>query len=135
MKRYIWAGLIASALIIASTDLPSTAVARSSRIERAVVSLNEPVRLLGVVLRGRYLFLHHQGMMERGRPCTYVYTLDPEKEGRLVLSFHCRPVTRERAVEFKLSTKSVPGDLAEVIEVQFAGTVEGHGVPDYEPAE
>jgi hypothetical protein len=123
--------LIASALILSITELPLSAVTNSSNIERAVVSLEEPVRMLGVVLgRGRYLFLHHDGMMERGGPCMYVYTLDSPNEGTRVLAFHCKPVARARAVEFKLVLRNAAGDLPEAIEVQFAGAAKGHQVPD-----
>jgi hypothetical protein len=69
-------------------------------------------------------------MMERGMPCMYVYTLDSPNEGTRVLSFHCEAVVRARAVEFKLVIRNVPGDLPKAIEVQFAGTAEGHQVPD-----
>jgi hypothetical protein len=135
MKRYIWALLIASVLVVASTKLPSNAVARTTNIERAVVSVDEPVKLLGVLLHGRYLFLHHDGMMEHGRPCMYVYTLDPPNEGARVVAYHCTSVVRARSLDFKLIMKNVPGGPPEVTEVQFAGTAEGHQVPDYEPAE
>jgi hypothetical protein len=135
MRHHLGAFLIASALIFATAQLPANAVARSSDIERAVVTLDEPVRLLGVVLHGRYLFLHHDGMMEHGRPCMFVYTLDKANEGARVLAFHCMPVERERSLEFKLFMKTVPGSLPEVTEVQFAGTAVAHQVPDFEAAE
>jgi hypothetical protein len=130
MKLHICAGLIAAAMV-AVTQLEINAVGGYSRIDRNVVSVDQPVRLMGVVLRGRFLFLHHKGMMERGKPCTYVYTLDQEREGALVLSFHCQSVIRERATEFKLITRDIPGDIPEVIEVQFAGTTEGHRIPEH----
>jgi hypothetical protein len=135
MRYHLGAVLIAGALIVATAELPLNAVANSSQIERAVVTVDEPVRLLGVVLHGRYLFLHHDGMMEHGRPCMFVYTLDSPNEGTRVLAFHCKPIVRPRSLEFKLVMRNVPGDLPEAIEVQFAGTAEGHQVPDYEPAE
>ena len=114
-----------------SPILKQTAVTNSTSIERAVVSLDEPVRMLGVVLGcGRYLFLHHDGMMERGGPCMYVYTLDSPNEGTRVLAFNCNPVARARAVEFRLVLRNVAGDLPEAIEVQFARAAEGHQVPD-----
>ena len=135
MKRNIWAVLIASVLVVASTQLPPNAVARTSNIERAVVSVDEPVKLLGVVLHGRYLFLHHDGMSEHGRPCMFVYSLDSPGEGTRVLAFHCARVVRARSLDFKLVLKNIQGGLPEVIELQFAGTAEGHQVPDHESAE
>ena len=135
MKRQFGIGLIVGALMVVMTNLPQNAVAYGPSIERAVVSVDEPVRLLGVVLHGRYLFLHHDGMMEHGRPCMFVYSLDSPNEGARVVAFHCAAVVRTRSLGFKLVMKNVPGDLPEVTEVQFAGTAEGHQVPDYENAE
>ena len=135
MKRHIWAKLLVTALILWTAEIPLNAVASSSKLEKAVVSLEEPVRILNVVLRpGRYLFLHHDGMMERGRPCMYVYTLDSPNEGTRVVAFHCTAAVRARAVEFKLVIRKVAGDLPVAIEVQFAGTAEGHLVPEQEQA-
>ena len=135
MKGQLCVGLIAGALMVVMTGLPLNAIARGANIERAVVSLDEPVKMLGVVLHGRYLFLHHDGMMEHGRPCLFVYSLDSPNKGARVLAFHCNGVVRARSLEFKLVLKNVPGAMPEAIEVQFAGTAEGHQVPDYEPAE
>jgi hypothetical protein len=117
------------------TAPPLNAVANGSNIERAVVSVDEPVRLLGVVLHGRYLFLHHDGMMGHGRPCMFVYSLDSPNEGTRVVAFHCTAVARARSLGFKLVLRNVPGEMPEAIEVQFAGTAEGHQVPDFESAE
>ncbi|HEV8487495.1 MAG TPA: hypothetical protein VGV87_28375, partial [Blastocatellia bacterium] len=102
MKRQLCVGLIAGALMVAMTNLPLNAVANGSTIERAVVSVDEPVKLLGVVLHGRYLFLHHDGMSEHGRPCMFVYSLDSPNEGTRILAFHCTPVVRARSLDFKL---------------------------------
>jgi hypothetical protein len=135
MTRRIWTRLILGALIFSITVIPLNTNAGTSKIERAVVSLDEQVRMLGVVLQpGRYLFLHHDGMMERGRPCMYVYTLDSPNEGTRVVAFHCTAVARARAVEFRLVIRKVPNDLPRAIEVQFAGTAEGHLVPEHEEA-
>jgi hypothetical protein len=121
--------------MVVTTNLPLNAVANVSNIERAVVSVEQPVKLLGVVLHGRYLFLHHDGMMEHGRACMFVYSLDSPNEGSRVLAYHCTAVVRARSLEFKLVLKNVQGDLPEVTEVQFAGTTAGHQASDYEEAE
>jgi hypothetical protein len=67
-------------------------------------------------------------MMSQGRPCTYVYTLDQEREGKLIVSFHCRPVAREKAIDFRLVLGSNPVDIPTITEIQFAGSTEGHQV-------
>ena len=135
MKHYLGAVLIAGALIVATVQSPLRAEARDSNIQRAVVTIDEPVTLLGVVLHGRYLFLHHDGMSEHGRPCMFVYSLESSNEGARIAAFHCTSVGRARSLDFKLGTKNIPGGLPEVTEIQFAGTAEGHQVPDYESAE
>ena len=135
MKRQLCIGLITGALMLVMAGPPLSASAGGSNIDRAVVSVDEPVRLQGVVLHGRYLFLHHNGMMEHGRPCRFIYTLDAPNEGARVLAYHCEAVVRQRSLEFKLVLRNIPGDVPEVTEVQFAGTSEGHRVPDSESAE
>jgi hypothetical protein len=132
MLRNIGVLLIAGALITGATEVRTSAANANPGIDHAVVEFNEPVTLMGVVLRGRFLFVHHQGMMARGRLCTFVYSLDPESEGSRVAAFHCNPVSRQKAVEFKLVTRTVPGHPPEVIEVQFAGSSTGHQVSNQE---
>ena len=135
MKRQLCIGMIAGALMFVMAGLPLNARATGSKIDRAVVSVEKPVKLLGVVLHGRYLFLHHDGMSEHGRPCMFVYSLDSPNEGTRVLTFHCTRVVRPTSSDFKLVMRTSPGNMPEVTEVQFAGTADGHQIPDYEPAE
>jgi hypothetical protein len=129
MKRRV-STLFGIILWFVATGLPINAQIHNAKIDRAVVTFNEPVTLQGTVLHGRYLFLHHDGMMAKHRACVYVYTLAPEKEGQLIQSFHCIAITRELAAEFKVVTKATPRGLPEIIEVQFARTTQGHRVPE-----
>lgn len=105
-------------------------------IQKAVVEFTEPVKLLSAILKGTYLFLHDEGKMSRGEPCTWVYGRgETGKFDRLVVSFHCIPVEREEPAEqFKvfISGVSSPFTLPEVIEYRFAGSSEGHQVPKAE---
>jgi hypothetical protein len=132
MLRNIGVLMTGLILLAGATELRTSARTAKPTIDRAVVELDEPVTMAGVVLRGRFLFLHHQGMMTRGGPCMFVYSLAPESEGTRVLAFHCIGVDREKAAEFKLMTRRVPGHPPQVIEVQFAGTTKGHQVPGYD---
>jgi hypothetical protein len=88
------------------------------------------VTLQGHVLKGRYLVIHHEGMMQQGKPCTYFYTLDGDSKGELVASFHCTPVVRTKIDQFvvRLSSDN-PAGITEITEVQFPGSAEGHRVP------
>jgi hypothetical protein len=86
--------------------------------------------LLGVVLKGRYLVIHHEGLMQQGKPCTYFYTLDGDTQGKLVASFHCTPVVREKVERLIVRMSSDnPAGITELQEIQFPGSAEGHRVP------
>jgi hypothetical protein len=130
MKRYLVATFMAGALMISGGVLAAFGTIDNPRIESAVVTFNEPVRLQDMILRGEYLFIHHEGMMARGKPCTSVYTVGGEKDGRFVISFHCRPVKRNIAEQFKVITSQTSAcDTPVIQEIQFAGRTEGHQVP------
>ena len=106
---------------------------KPSEIQKATVEFTEPVKLLGAILKGSYLFLHDEGKMSRGEPCTWVYGRgETGKFDKLVLSFHCIPVERDKPAEqFKVLIVGVnsPFTVPEVIEYRFAGSTEGHKVP------
>jgi hypothetical protein len=118
-------------LVLGGSTLPSGKSAAAPRRESAVVEFAETVRLGGVLLRGQYLVVHDEERMARGEPCTYIYSGDQENKRKLVTSFHCIHVERERAEAFKVtfahrfSIYQVP----EIAEIQFAGSKDGHQVP------
>lgn len=99
--------------------------------ETAVVEFKDQVKLLNVLLKGEYLFVHDHEKMAAGEDCTYVYSRKPGRPDKLVVSFHCVPAPRERAESFRvvISSKATQGMLAEVTEIQFAGSSEAHLVP------
>ncbi len=103
------------------------------QIQTAVVEFTEPVKLLGAILKGDYMFLHDEGKMSRGEPCTWVYARGTTgKFDKLVASFHCIPVTRDTiADQFRLivSSPSPANRLPELLEYRFAGSTVGHKVP------
>lgn len=122
MKRYLLTTLIVLALGAGIGIAQKKAEAVS--IEKARVEFTEPLKLLNVILRGQYLFVHDEDKMAKGEDCTYVY----DSAGKLVVSFHCEPVQRDKATQFKVLV-TTRGGLAEIDEYQFAGSVEGHRVP------
>jgi hypothetical protein len=128
MKRYAATVMFAGAMIMSLLVLPGWA--EKSRIEKAVVQFNEPVKLLNVMLKGEYLFVHDEEKMARGEACTYVYTHNKGKQGDLVVSFHCIPVARDKTDNFLVVVTMQPGtNLSQIEEYRFAGSSEGHGVP------
>jgi hypothetical protein len=130
MKRWIIGTLVGMALIIGAGAYNSVG-AGQTHIDRAVVEFDQPVKLQGIVLKGRYLVLHHEGMMARGKPCTYFYTMEGETAGRLVASFHCCAVVRDKVDQFtaRVSSNKTAFGIAELEEIQFPGSVEGHRIP------
>ena len=50
----------------------------AARKEQAVTNFSQPVKLMGVTLKGEYLFVHDDAAMARGETCTFVYKGDAE---------------------------------------------------------
>jgi len=103
--------------------------ASNARKQKAVVQFNELVRLQGVLLKGEYLFVHDDAAMRRGEACTFVYKGDAEIAGKLVVSFHCTPVQRQKVSSFSVRTEQVSPGINELREFQFSGETEAHEVP------
>ena len=103
--------------------------ASNARKQKAVVQFNELVRLQGVLLKGEYLFVHDDAAMRRGEACTFVYKGDAEIAGKLVVSFHCTPVQRQKVSSFSVRTEQVSPVINELREFQFSGETEAHEVP------
>jgi hypothetical protein len=128
MKRYSVAMLIiAGAVTMCLLAMPGRAL--TLKIDREAVKFDEPVKLLDVILKGEYLFVHDEEKMSRGEACTYVYKYTDGKQGELVASFHCIPVEREKANNFTITVTTMPGmALLELTEFKFTGSVEGHRI-------
>jgi len=122
--------IIAVALIMGGAALAGQLKA-GARMNKAVVEFTEPVKLMDVILKGEYLFVHDDEKMAQGLPCTYVYAHDKGKQGRLITSFHCEPVERERkADQFTVIVQwNGATNISELVEYRFAGDTEGHKVP------
>ena len=118
-------------LMLSGNLLPSGSSASATRLESAVVEFTENVKVSNVILRGEYLFVHDEERMAKGEACTYIYRGKQLDEGKLVASFHCIHVDREMVSEFKatISKRVTPYDVAELTEIQFAGSKDGHRVP------
>jgi hypothetical protein len=131
MKRYMTMAMIAGALILGSSLLQASIRAGAPKQQRAVVEFNEPVKLLNVILKGEYLFVHDDEKMAQGLDCTYIYQHSGGKQGKLVVSFHCIPVERTKSDAFTvlLSGYDAATGLPEVTEYRFPGETEGHKVP------
>ena len=130
MKRLIVFIALLCAATLSSSSTPSiTNAAEAAKKERAVVKFDQPVILMGVTLKGTYLFVHDDEAMARGEACTYVYKGAAEVRNNLVFSFHCKPKERSRVARFTVrSVQTSPGQN-ELTEFQFSGSTEAHLVP------
>lgn len=129
MKRLTLTISFLSAAALFTGLLAPTGKAKAPAKETAVVEFPEKVKLLGVFLKGEYVFVHDEEKMARGEACTYIHASRAGQPGRLVVSFHCRPVERMEAGQFTVVTARLLPDLLELREYQFAGSAEGHQVP------
>ena len=128
MRLFIFASVVLCTLILGSVSWKSTA-ATDVQKRRAVTEFTNPVTVQGVVLKGKYLFVHDDAAMKRGDACTYIYRGDAEVRDHLVVSFHCIHVERAQAKNFILRSRETAPGLVELIEFQFSGETAGHGVP------
>jgi hypothetical protein len=130
MRLYFLAVLMTGALVMSSASFAGQNKSGSPRIDWAVVEFPDQVKLLNVILKGEYLFVHDEEKMAAGQDCTYVYSHDKGKQGKLIVSFHCEPVQREKANRFTVIVeRRALLDLRELVEYRFAGENEGHRVP------
>lgn len=118
------------ALTLSTSLTPSVSnAATAAKKERAVISFTQPVQIMGVTLKGEYLFVHDDEAMARGESCTVIYKGSAENFNNLVISFHCMPVERFKASYFTVRTLQIAPGYYEIREFQFAGSNEAHLVP------
>ncbi len=117
-------------LILCSNSVTTaTAVTNTMKKERATAKFDQPMRLLGVELKGEYLFVHDDTAMVRGESCTLVYKGTLELRDKLVMSFHCIPQSHTKVTHFVVRSKQAVDGVNEIEEIQFAGSTEAHMVP------
>jgi hypothetical protein len=128
MKSLIILSAVFCALILGTVSFNSTAAAGAQK-QKAVVNFDSPVTLQGVVLQGKFLFVHDDAAMSRGESCSFVYRGEVEAADKLVVSFHCIPVQRAKAHSFITRTAETAPGTFDLREYQFSGDTEAHGVP------
>ena len=127
MKRLLVAASMLAALVITIGVFTAQARTDARKTDRATIQFTEPVKLLNVILKGQYLFVHDEEKMASGQDCTYVY----DSSGKLVVSFHCIPIERPKATRFRVLSVRVgtSNGPREMKEYQFEGSTEAHQVP------
>jgi hypothetical protein len=118
--------ILAVSTAVLGADQPEPTSAR----EYAKIMFHHAVKVGDRVLMGPYVIEHDNDRMARGRPCTYIYVAD---DMRLpVVAFHCRHLHRKATDRPTVTLRRLPettGPAFELIEFQFAGSGDGHGVP------
>ena len=127
MKSLILLATLLFAVTLSS--VPMTGQAAPAGKRRAVMQFAEPVVLMGVTLKGEYLFVHDDAAMARGETCTFVYKGNAPIASKLVVSFHCVPAQRAKVGSFTVRMTDVSG-ITQLREYQFEGDTEAHVVPD-----
>ena len=127
MKRLLVAASTLAVLVVTIGVFTAHARTEAKKSDRATVQFTEPVKLLNVILKGQYLFVHDEEKMASGQDCTFVY----DSAGKLVVSFHCIPVERAKARGFRIVSARVgtSNGPMEQKEYQFEGSTEAHQVP------
>jgi len=122
--------IVLAALLFAVTlgSLPTAGKASPAGKKRAVMQFTEPVKLMGVTLKGEYLFVHDDEAMARGEACTFVYKGNAAIDSKLIVSFHCVPAERSKVGSFTVRMTEVSG-FQQITEYQFAGETEAHTLP------
>jgi len=128
MKTLVVVSVVVCTLILGSVSWKSAA-ATDMQKRRAVTEFANPVTVQGVVLKGKYLFVHDDAAMNRGDACTFIYKGEAEVRDNLVVSFHCIHVERAKAKNFIFRSRETAQGIVEVLEFQFSGETAGHGVP------
>ena len=130
MKSFLLFIALLCAVMLSTSSAPSvTNAANAARKERAVMQFNQPVKLMGLTLKGEYLIVHDDAAMARGEACTFVYKGVAEIPDKLVVSFHCTPIERAKVANFTARTVLNSFGENELREFQFAGSTESHLVP------
>jgi len=116
MKRHLIAASMLAALMTTIGAFAAHTKAAKKSTERATIEFTQPVKLLNVVLKGKYIFVHDEAMIAKGMECTYVYDSSMASSlmqwktlrgGKLVVSFHCTPVERPKSERFRVVTRQI----------------------------
>lgn len=126
-RKILTVGLV---LIAAVTVLTAGAVPTR---KYALVRFTTPTVVAGALVMGTVVFEHDDSAMARGESCTTVYSYDTlkDEQGKPIVAFMCEPRQRSLATKFEATcSRTFVSGPHTLLEYQFAGDTEGHGVPD-----
>jgi hypothetical protein len=102
----------------------------AAAMRSAVINLPGPTLIVDTFVQGSVLVEHDEARMARGEPCTAIYRFTPGKgRGEELVSFHCKPRRNAGPDRFALATTRDSVGTRVLLEYQFAGDEEAHGVP------
>ena len=121
---------IGVALIIAVAAIATiTAANLTPARQSALIDLARPTIIAGVVASGQVIFVHDDERMANGEPCTTVYQYQSGKQGKKLVEFMCKPEQADRAEHFTARCARGISGPDVLVEYQFKGDTETHGVP------
>ncbi|HZP49003.1 MAG TPA: hypothetical protein VFB07_10735 [Vicinamibacterales bacterium] len=130
MQSRIFVSALALVGLFAISGIASSGDAAGPARRWAIVTFASPVQIGDQFLMGKYLIVHDDAKMAKGEACTSIYRFDPATGPReQVVAFHCVPAKREVCATAKLTIQDRGLDIPRLVEYQFAGDNEGHGVP------
>ena len=97
----------------------------------AIVNFAEPISVHGHFVMGTVLIVHDDARMEKGEPCTSIYSFDKTDGSRtLEVEFVCVPEQRAACDKTTLSVvRNQNTGINQLTQYQLAGDSEAHGVP------
>ena len=132
MRSRILVGVVLLIGILGAGTLASSGANVAPNKQWEIVNFAQPVGVHGSLLAGPYLIVHDDAKMARGEPCTTFYRFDPAKGPQNAEAvFMCQPAQRSVCdkTTFTIRYDSAIG-IDKVVEYQFAGYTEGHGIPE-----
>jgi hypothetical protein len=130
MKSRMFVGALALLATFTASGIASSGDNAGPARRWAIVTFSDPVRIGDQYLMGSYLIVHDDAKMAKGEACTSIYRFDRAKGPReQVVAFHCVPSKRDVCDTTKITLQVRGVDVPKLLEYQFAGDAEGHGVP------
>jgi hypothetical protein len=131
-SRFLVGPLLLVGVLAVGTLAASTVGATPSR-QSIVVNFVRPTVVSGTIVQGQVVIVHDDELMAKGEPCTAVYRFDASRHMQeKIVSFMCKPTHRDMVQKFTVTCSRAPLTGPDVlVEYQFAGDKEAHGVPSY----
>ncbi len=131
MRKFV----VGAVFVVAALGSGAPAAGDARRValrQSATVFIAEPTLIGNTIVSGPVLFVHDDGKMARGEPCTSVRLVDPSSgPTEEIAAFHCIPRRGPIVNRFTLTTRPNVslGYGCVLTAYQFAGDPEIHGVP------